>query len=717
MTSTTRAVRGACPHDCPDTCGLLIDVESGGEGSGEARAVAVRGDPRHPLTRGWLCTKVRDYLDWVYHPERLLTPMRRVGPKGSGRFERISWQAAIDEISARWSEILEQDGGAAILPYSYSGTLGLLQMSVASTRLWNRLGASGLERSICGAAAESAVRATLGARLAPKLDDLRQSRLLVLWGHNPASTAPHCMPAIRAAQREGCELVVVDPRRTRSAKGANLHLAPRPATDAALALGLMHVLQSEDLLDRGYLSQHTIGSEALLERARTFPPARAAAITGLDARAIVSLARRMAERRPTMIKIADGLQRHGNGGQAVRAVACLAALLGQVGLRGGGLFYTTSDTVRWDAEAVGHGSDPACPTTQRTVNMNRLGAALTDPEGELAGGPPIRALYVFGANPAASAPNAGLIARGLARDDLFTVVHELFITDTARYADIVLPATSQLEQLDLHKGYGHHQLTLNQPAIPARGECKSNWDTLRAIAAGLGFEQPWLRADGEQVLREIVAASAAQQPALAGIDFEHLVREGTVPMALPQSYVPFADGAFPTPSGKIELRCERLGELGLDPLPDHVLPAELAEDLDPEGGSEGDPANAGPLVLISGAAHAFVNSSLVPLERLRRLEGSPAIELHPEDARARGIEDGQRVRVHNSRGEVRLIARVTDAIRPGVGFSPKGYWACRAIDGKNVNWTTSDALADLAGQSTFHSNRVWVEALREADPR
>ncbi|PIE18527.1 MAG: molybdopterin oxidoreductase [Proteobacteria bacterium] len=695
-----RSIHGACPHDCPDTCGLTIEVEEGRAG---ARARALRGAASHSTTRGWLCTKVRDYLDWVYHPERLLTPLRRCGKKGKGDFTPISWDEALAEIAARWTAILATEGGAALLPYSYSGTLGLLQMSVASSRLWNRLGASGLERSICGAAAEAAVRATLGARFAPRLDDLRRCKLLVLWGHNPASTAPHSMAAIREAQRAGCELVVIDPRRTRSAKTADLHLAPRPATDAALALALIHIFEAEGAIDWPYLHQHAIGAEELLARARSFTAERVAAITGLEGEAIVDLARRMARRKPMMIKIADGLQRHGNGGQLVRAVACLPALLGQIGKRGGGLFYTTSDTLRWNRDAVGHADDPACPPTPRMVNMNRLGAALTS-SSELGDGPPIRALYVFGANPAASAPNAGLIARGLARDNLFTVVHELFLTDTARYADIVLPATSQLEQLDLHKGYGHHQLTLNQPAIPPRGEARSNWDAQRAIAAALGLDEPWLRADGEQVLREILAASASQ-PALAGVDYQRLVAEGTVEMALADDYVPFADGVFPTPSGKIELYCEGLAEQGLDPLPAHHPPSELADDQPTEG--------AGPLVLISGAAHAFINSSLVPLARLQRLEGPPTVELHPNDAARRGIEDGQHVRVYNERGGLELVARVTDTIRPGVAFSTKGRWGRCSTDGRNVNWTTPDALADLAGQSTFHSNQVWVEAATE----
>lgn len=695
-----RWIHGACPHDCPDTCGLQTRVEDG-------RAVAVRGAALHPLTRGWLCTKVRDYLDWVYHPERILTPLRRVGAKGSGRFERISWDAALTTIAERWQRIIAEDGGAAILPYSYSGTLGLLQMGVANERLWRRIGASGLRRSICGAAAETAVQATLGARWAPQLADLEHARLILLWGHNPASTAPHVMPALRAAQRQGCRVVLIDPRRTLTAKSVDLHLAPRPATDGALALGLMHVLAADGLVDQRWLEKHARGHEALLERARDYPPARVAAITGLPSSDIVTLARAYGQTKPALIKIADGLQRHGNGGQTVRAIASLPALVGAYGQRGGGLSYSTSDTLRWDPEAMTGCHDVQGSAAPRQLEMNRLGAVLTAAEGsdELKGGPPVRSLFVFGANPLCSSPNAARIEAGLARDDLFTVVHELFLTDTARYADIVLPATSQLEQIDLHKAYGHTTLTLNKPAIAPRGEARSNWDTQRALAAALGCDEPWLQADGERVLREILEATAPTQPALEGIDYARLEREGSVPLALlPARAVPFSDGVFPTPSGKVELSCAAMQAEGLDALPDYQPPGEFkAYDADAA------PAPDAPLVLLSGAAHHFVSSSLHPLSRLRRLEGAPCIELHPDDARIRGIEDATPVRVRNDRGEFLLQARVTDAVRTGVAFAAKGHWAQTSVDGRNVNHTTSDALGDLAGQSTFHSNLVWVE--------
>lgn len=684
------SVRGACPLDCPDTCATVTEVRDG-------RAINFAADRGHPITRGWLCAKVRPFLERVYHPDRLLYPHRRAGAKGGGRWQRITWDEAIGEIASRWQAILAAYGGAAILPYSYSGTLGLAQLGLCNTRLWNRMGACGLRRSICGAAAEAAVQATLGARWAPDPADVLHSRMVIIWGHNPASTGPHFMPLLREAQRSGAYVVVIDPRRTLTARSADLHIQPRPATDGALALGLMHVIFAEGLHDEAWLAAHTIGWEALRRRADAYPPERVAALTGVSVETIVSLARRYGTTRPALLKFTDGVQRHGNGGQTARALACLPAIAGQIGLRGGGLFYSTSDYIQWDAGAVGHAAE--CPPTPRTVNMNRLGAALT---GE-ACDPPIMSLYVFCANPAASAPNAGLIARGLQRDDLFTVAHELFMTDTAQYADIVLPATSQLEQVDLHKAYGHRNLQYNHAAIPPLGEARSNWDVMRLLAAALGYDEPWLRQSAEEAIAEVLDATRAGNPLLDGMTLERLQAEGTVPLNIdPDRDVPFADGCFPTPSGKVELWSEEMAARGLDPLPDYTPPAGLARDGAGESGTERR------LALISGASHHFVSSSLANLPSLRKKEGTPYVEINPSDAAARGIGHGDRVIVENARGWCTLRAVVTDDVAPGVAVSPKGPWAQCSPDGRNVNWTTPDALADLAGQSTFHSNLVEI---------
>ena len=685
-------VRGACPHDCPDTCALVTDVRDG-------RAVSIAGDPNHPITRGWLCAKVRPYLDRVYHPDRLTRPLRRTGVKGAGHWEPISWDDAIAEIASRWQQIIAASGAAAILPYSYSGTLGLVQLAVCNTRLWNRIGASGLERSICGAAAETAVTMTVGARLAPDPSDIPHARLILIWGHNPSSTSPHIVPFVRQAQRNGAYVVVIDPRRTLTARAADEHLQPNPGTDGALALGIMQVLFAEGLHDRAWLDAHALGWQDLRARASAFPPERVSAITGLEPAAIVALARRYGTTQPALLKFADGVQRHANGGQTARALTCLPAIVGQYGVRGGGLFYSTSDYVSWDSEAVGHASD--CPPVPRIVNMNRLGAALT---GEVTG-PPIQSLYVFCANPAASTPNSRRVSEGLQRDDLFTVVHDQFMTDTAEYADIVLPATTQLEQVDLHKAYGHRNLQYNAAAIQPLAESKSNWDVMRLLAAAMGYDEPWLRHEATEVIDEVLEASRAVNPSLTGVTMRRLQAEGTVPLSFTGKLaVPFSDGVFPTPSGQVELRCAAMAALGLDPLPDYVVPDEFVSDQD----------NSGSLTLISGASHHFVSSSMANQPKLEAKEGTPYIELNPDDAARRGIEDGAEVTVANARGSCLLRAVITTDVPPGVAVAPKGRWAKRSPDGRNVNWTTSDALGDLAGQSTFHSNRVHIRPYRSA---
>jgi anaerobic selenocysteine-containing dehydrogenase len=684
-TPGTRLVQGACPHDCPDTCAFVTEVRDG-------RAVGFGGAPDHPITQGWLCAKVRNYLDFVYHPDRLQTPLRRVGPKGApDRWEPMTWDDAIGEITDRWKQIIARYGAAAILPYSYSGQLGLVNLGIANNRLWNRMGASGLQRSICGAAASAAVTATYGARLGLEYTDVVESRLIILWGHNPASTGPHLMPFLREAQRRGAYVVVIDPRRTLTARSADEHLQPRPATDGALALGLMHVLFAEGLHDEAWLEEHTVGWRDLRDRVASYPPERVAAITGIPAEAIIALARRIGATKPFMLKFADGVQRHGNGGQTTRAIISLPAVVGQVGVRGGGLSYYTADYISWNGDVLGHASE--CPPKPRIVNMNRLGAALT---GEVSD-PPIMSLYVFSANPLVSTPNTGRIIQGMLRDDLFTVVHELFLTDTARYADIVLPATSQLEQVDLHEAYGHRFLQYNAQAIAPLGEAKSNWDVMRLLAAGMGYDEPWLRQTTEEIIAELLETSRDETPAFKDITLERLQAEGTVAHISPEQEVPFADGHFPTPSGKLELRCDALAATGIDPLPDYVPPAEFANR--PEGDTR--------LTLITGAPHHFVSSSFANVPRLIAKEGEmPWIEIHPDDAGRRAIDDGALVIVANARGECRLRAVVTENVAPGVVVAPKGRWQSLSTGGHNINWTTSDELADLAGQSTFHSNLV-----------
>jgi len=561
-----------------------------------------------------------------------------------------------------------------------------------------------LQRTICDAAANLAVEATLGARHSQPYEDVRCSELVILWGHNPVSTAPHFMPFLRQAQRQGTTLVVIDPRRTRSARSADYHLAPRPGSDGALALGIAQVIVQENLQDEEWLAEHTVGWPEFRTSLADYPPERVATLTGLAQEEIMHLARLYASCRPALIKIADGLNRNLNGGQNVRAICALPALTGQYGQRGGGLAYSAGGYLIWDDEAINKWQDG--PPPGRPVNMNRLGAALL---GEAAD-PPVKSLFVFAANPVASTPNAGRIVEGLRREDLFTVVHELFMTDTAGYADIVLPSTSQLEQTDLNKAYGHTTLTYNRPAIAPLGESKSNWAVMRLLAQAMGFDEPTFDQDEDEVIAEVLVATAAHNPALRGITLERLQREGTIPLAIDRP-VPFADLRFPTASGKVELYSQMLAEMGYPPLPSFDEKAVDDGGLEP-GQTRLDPGKA--LDLLSGAAHHFVSSSLANQPALMAREGSPFVEVHPADAGARDIADGDMVVIENGRGGLTLRAVVTDAVRPGVLASPKGFWP-RLSGGRNVNWTTPDTLADMAGQSTFHSNRVWLRPANDGD--
>ncbi len=692
---TLRTVYGACPHDCPDCCALETQVDEQG------RAVSVHGRSDHPVTRGWLCAKVNRYLDRVYHPDRLLYPMRRVGPKGSGAFKRISWNEAIAEISGHWRDIIAQHGAQCILPYSYAGTLGLVNGAVTDSRFWNRLGACRLERAICGHAAEEAVMLTVGGRLAPSPEMLIHSKLVLIWGSNPASTAPHIMPFLREAQRNGTRIIVIDPIRTLTARSADQHLQPFPGTDAALALAMMHVIVTEGLHRPDWIAAHTIGWEHFLERIMQFPPERAAHITGLPVETIIDLARAYATTTPALLRVTDGINRHTNGGQTVRTLACLPAITGQYGLLGGGLMYSTSDWLKWAGLAVTHLHEPTCPPAPRTLNMNRLGAILT---GEA--DPSIYSLYVYNANPVASSPNAGKIVEGLMRDDLFTVVHELFETDTARYADILLPATSQLEHVDLHKPYGHLSLQYNMPAIAPQGEARSNWDVMRALAAAMGFTESWLQDDANEVIREVLEATACKTSLIAGITLERLQAEGSIPLAISaDQQVSFADGVFRTPSGKVEFYSAQAAAKGYDPVPgwEPEVEARTREN------STTSPESDARLPLLCPAAHHFVSSTFGNQDCLRTKERAPTLRIHPSDAIPRGIRSGQLVRVSNERGWCRLVAEVTEEVRPGVLATTTVWWPKFSPDQRNVNWTTSDRLADLNGGSTFYTNMVSLE--------
>src|SRR5688572_13267678 len=544
---THGTVKSVCPLNCPDSCGIVTEVADG-------RVVRTTGDPDHPITRGWLCRKGGRYLERHTSPDRLLYPLRRVGTKGEGRFERISWDAALDLIAERWQAIIAEWGAEAILPYGYSGTMGVVQRTAGERRFLNRLGASVLDRSICSEAGHAAMKATLGGSYGADPEDVPNSRLVLIWGYNPAATNPHAVPLIQEAKRNGATVVVIDPRVTASTRFADWHLQPYPGTDGALALGLIHLLIQEGLEDRAFLEASTVGWAALRERAAEYPPERVAAITRLPEASIRRLARLYAERPPGMIATGPGLQRHTNGGQAMRCLLALPAVTGQYGRSGGGLLYNNR-YLTWDPELLGHDRELR-RGTPRTISINQIGEAL------LSADPPVKSLLVVNGNPAAVAQSQAKLTQGLLRDDLFTVVHEVFPTDTVRYADVVLPATMQLEQLDLHLSYWSLHLRLNLPAVAPPGEARSNLDLYQSLARRMGFTEPSLYATPEEIVRELLQSPS---PLLEGVTWERLMADSAVRLTLPtRPWVPFADGRFPTRSGKIELYSEDLAREGHD---------------------------------------------------------------------------------------------------------------------------------------------------------
>lgn len=678
-----RTVLGACPHDCPDTCSFVTTVRDG-------RAVRLAGNPDHPHTAGVLCTKVSRYLERVYHPGRLLEPLKRVGPKGSGRFVPVSWDEALDEIAARLQAIAARDP-QAILPYSYAGTMGLVQGEAMAARFFHRLGASRLERTICASAGAVALETTLGAKVGMPVQAFAHSRVILIWGSHSIASNLHFWRHAQDAKRRGAQLVCIDPRRTETAEKCHQHLAVLPGSDAALAYALMHEAFARGWADLDYLQRHTLGWEALRERALQWPPARAAAACGVPAAQIEALARTVEAAvragEPVGIRLNYGMQRTHGGGNAVRAVACLPAVWGAWRHRGGGLLLSTSGTypVRWDAL---HRPDllarSPCPQP-RSVNMSTIGQALLHP-GDAAFGPRIEALVVYDSNPAAVAPEGGQVQRGLRREDLFTVVLEQFATDTADLADFVLPATTQLEHWDIHLSYGHTDVLLNRPAIEPLGQARPNTAIFRALARRLGFDEPCFADDDLTLCRQAFGDA---------VDFEALLARGWVSLPWPEA--PFADGGFPTPSGKCELASPRLAALGLDPLP-QVLPNH-----EPPGAD-----SRYPLALITPPARHFLNSTFVNVVSLRDAEGEPALEIHADDAAARGIADGDWVEVFNDRGACRLRARVNGRARPGVVVGLGIWWRKLSPDGRNVNELTSQALTDLGAAPTFYDCAVQV---------
>lgn len=661
------------------------------------KAVALRGDPEHPFTQGFLCHKVSRYLERVYHRDRLSHPMRRVGAKGEGRFERISWDVALDEIAARFRSVAAgPHGPQAILPYSYCGTMGRIQSESLDRRFFHRLGASLLARTICATAGGVGYRFTIGSGVGMDPEAFRDAKYVVNWGSNTAVTNMHLWVKMHEARKAGAKIVTIDPYRSRTAEKSDWHLAPRVGTDAALALGIMHVLFRDRLTDDDYLSRYCLGTDALRERVESeYGLDRVARITGLPTADVERLAHEYATTKPAAIRVNYGLQRHRGGGMAIRTIACLPAVVGAWRNRAGGILLSTSATfpLRFDALQRPDLSPPGT----RTVNMNQLAEAL---HGELPG-PPVQALFVYNSNPVAVAPDQNRVMKGLLREDLFTVVHEQFPTDTADYADIVLPATTQLEHFDLHSSYGHQWVQANFPVIPPLGEARCNTDVFRGLARRLGFEPELFDPSDEELARVALDEYAARRPsALEGITLESL-RTGPQRLRVPVDSAPYAEGRFATPSGRCELYCERMAEQGFDPLPCWTPPAECAE-------STPDLAARYPLQLISPPSPHFLNSTFVEVDSLRAAARTPELWIHPEDASERDIAEGATVRIANDRGAFLATARVGEQARPGVVVAPGVWWNKYTRDHRNANVTSPTTLADMGGGATFFDNLVEV---------
>ena len=675
--SVPTQVRGACPHDCPDTCALLTTVENG-------VATRVQGNPAHPHTDGVLCAKVSKYTERSYHPERVLTPLKRTGAKGAGQFVPVTWDEALSDIAQRLQAIAAR-APEAILPYSYAGTMGMVQGESMDRRFFHKLGASQLDRTICASAGAEALVQTLGGKVGMKVEFFAESQLILIWGSNSIGSNLHFWRYAQQAKRNGAKLVCIDPRKSETADKCHEHIALRPGTDAALALALMHELIANDWLDHDYIARHTLGWEQLRERALQWPPERAAEVCGIPVEQIRQLAKDYGATKPAAIRLNYGMQRVRGGGNAVRAVACLPALTGAWRHRAGGVLLSSSG--QFPAQrAVLQRPDLMPAQIPRTINMSTIGDDLLR-EASPAFGPKVEAVVVYNSNPVAVAPDSGKVVQGFAREDLFTVVLEHFQTDTADYADYILPATTQLEHWDVHLSYGHTDVLLNRPAIAPQGQARSNAQIFRDLAARMGFAEPCFAESDEALCRQAFGDA---------VDYALLESQGFATLALPDA--PFAEGNFPSPSGKCEFYSARLAAQGLDGLPDHLPNYEL----------QGTDARY-PLAMISPPARNFLNSTFVNVQSLRNIEGRPVLEIHPDDAEARGIANDAVVRVFNDRGSYLCHATVSRRARPGVVNGLGIWWRKLGLNGTNVNEVTSQALTDLGRAPTFYDCLVEVE--------
>ncbi|MBE1445540.1 molybdopterin oxidoreductase family protein [Paenibacillus sp. OAS669] len=663
-----------CSLDCPDQCGLLVHKENG-------KIVKIEGDPSHPVTQGAICNKVRNMGERIYDAKRLQYPMKRTGKKGSGQFERITWEEAIETITSHWKKTIAEYGSEAIMPYSFYGNMGLIGTEGMDRRFFHRLGATRLKYSICSAAGSEGYSYTMGAGVGTDPEETVHTKLFIMWGINTVSTNMHQVVLAEKARKNGAQVVVIDVHKNQTGRWADWFIPIKPGTDAALALGLMHILFDEKMTDDAFLQEYTVGHEELRQHVRQYDPVTVSGITGVPVEDIYKLARMYGQTSPSFIRIGNGPQHHDNGGMCIRTISCLPALTGQWLVRGGGAIKGNGSVLVHNEFALMR--PDLLPGKVRQVNMNQLGSALLELD------PPIRSMYVYNSNPAVVAPESNKVRQGLEREDLFTVVHDLFLTETAKYADIVLPATSAFENTDFYASYWHHYIQIQKPVIEPYGESKSNVDVFRLLAQAMGFEDQALRDTDEELIRQALDNPA--NPAIAGITYEALVERQYVKADVK----PLFPGKLQTPSGKIELYSQTMEKKGYPPLPTYT---PLCEDEDL------------PFLFIPGPNHNFLNSTFPNNEKHVRMEKTQKLHMNAKDAEARGIQNGELVRVWNSRGECELTASVGEDVLPGVVVS-QGLWADAPGGKRNVNALTPDRIADMGGGATFFSGRVQVDKL------
>ncbi len=689
---TTTTIRATCPHDCPDTCAMLVTVKDG-------VATEVKGDPDHPNTAGTLCTKVSRYVERTYHAERLLYPQKRIGRKGEGKFARISWDEALDIIATKLKTIADKDP-LAILPYSYAGTMGFVQGESMSMRFFNKIGASDLDRTICASAGSVGYKYTIGAKIGTDTEQFEYAKLIIIWGSNPIASNLHFWVKVQEAKRKGAIIIAIDPYRSLTAEKCHQHIDLLPGTDAALALGLMHVLIRDDYLDHDYIKNHTLGFDQLAARVKTWTPETTAKICGIKPEVVEQLAQLYGTTamrgEAVAIRLSYGLQRTHGGGMAVRNVACLPALVGAWRHPAGGVLLSSGDSFPKRADRLERPELRSTSQARRLINMSTIGDDLLKPASKEFGSA-IQAVIVYNSNPIAVAPESSQVARGFAREDLFTVVLEHFQTDTADYADILLPATTQLEHTDIHATYGHLYMMANNPAIAPLGESKSNSEFFRLLAARMGFDDTCFSETDDEIAAQ---AFDVKDQRAKNFDWASLKKTGWQKLNMPDA--PFAQGGFPTASGKCEFFSAQMQADGLDPLPSYIPPYESKA-------STPELAQIYPLAMISPPARNFLNTTFVNVMSLRGTEGEPYLDIHPHDAEIRNIVDGDMVRAFNDRGSMLMKARVTDKAREGMVVALSIWWKKYAGDGKNANELTSQRLTDMGRAATFYDVLVQVE--------